>query len=127
MMSENEMAESGTVTIRQHDRIVLVTVECERMEDKHARALQTEVAQAAEEIPNLPVVLDMSRVTMLPSMSIGAVVTLWQQFKQDNRRFILVGLHDEIRRTLTICRLDKLFEICETVDAALLRISGRSA
>ena len=125
MTSENEMAESGTVTIKRHDRVVLVTVECERMEDKHARALQTEVTKAAEETPNLPVVLDMSRVAMLPSLSIGAIVTLWQKFKQDNRRFILVGLHDEIRQTLTICRLDKLFEMCETVDAALLRLYAR--
>ncbi len=121
-ISENGMAELSVITIEPNDKIVLATVECERMEDEHAQVMQTEVTTAAEGAPDLPVVLDMSKVTMLPSMSIGAIVTLWQKFKQENRRFILVGLHDEIRETLTICRLDKLFEICETVEDALSRI-----
>ena len=116
------MAESSVITIEPNDRIVLVRVECERMEDEHAQVMQTEAVGAAEQAGDLPVVLDMSKVKMLPSMSIGAIVVLWQKFKQDNRRFILAGLHSQIRGTLTTCRLDKLFEICESVEEALSRI-----
>ena len=126
MISENKMAQSSVITIKPHEEFVLVTVECAMMEDDHAQAMQTEVAEAAEGTPNLPVVLDMSQVKMLPSISIGAIVTLWQKFKQDNRKFIIIGLCEKIREMLTVCRLDKLFELCENVDDALLRIRQSS-
>jgi len=116
------MTESSVVTIEQRKGFVLVTVESERMGDAQSRAMQTEVGKAADGAPDQPVVLDLSKVKMLPTLSIGAIVTLWGKFKQENRRFILVGLHEEIRRTLTISRLDRLFEICETVDDALVRL-----
>ena len=121
-ITENEMAESSAITIEQRDGVVLVTVGCERMEDKHARSLQAEVEQTAKELSGYPVVVDMSRVEQLASLSIGALVTLWQKFKQDGRRFILVGLNEDIRETLTLCRLDTLFEICESVDKAMSRV-----
>lgn len=116
------MTEPDVISVTERDGIILVKVGCERMEDKYARAMQTQVDQASGQTPSLPVVLDMSMVTILPSISIGALVTLWEEFKRTGRRFILVGLQDEIRETLRICRLDKLFEICESVDDALSRL-----
>lgn len=120
------MSENKSLVIKTNDEIVLATLECARMEDEHARAVQTEVIAAAAQAPNLPIVLDMSKVEMLPSLSIGALVTLLQKFKQDGQRFMLVGLRPKARETLTVCRLDKLFEICDSLEEALSRIRQSS-
>ena len=74
---------------------------------------------AAEQAPGLPVVVDLSNVQVMPSMAIGALVSMWKTIKTDERRFVLVGLQPRVRETLTICRLTTLFEIHETVDEAL--------
>lgn len=125
-IKDTAMSQAKEILIKPHEEIVWVALECERMEDEHASAMQTEVAAAAENAPGLPVVLDMSKVRMLPSMSIGALVALWQKLKESGQRFMLAGLQPEVRRTLTTCRLDKVFEICDGVDEALSRVRQSS-
>lgn len=120
------MSASQTIEIKTDEEIILARLQCTRMEDEQTQAMQTEVLAAAEEVSRLPVVLDMSKVEMLPSLSIGALVTLLQKFKQDGRRFVLVGLQPKARETLAVCRLDKLFDICESLEEALSRIRQSS-
>ena len=120
------MSPSQAIEIKTDEEIILAALQCTRMEDEHAQAMQTEVLAAAEQASHLPVVLDMSKVEMLPSLSIGALVTLLQKFKQDGRRFVLVGLQPKARETLTVCRLDKLFEICDSLEETLSRIRQSS-
>ncbi len=116
------MSETSEVTITPHEEIILATVDCGQMRDEQANALQKEVTAAAEGTPELPVVVDMTKVEYIPSVTIGALVALWKRFDQAKRRFILVGLQPQIRKTLAVCRLDKVFEISESVDEALARI-----
>jgi len=116
------MSQASEIVITPHEEIVLAALEFPRMRDEQADAVQAEVAAAAEKTPDLPVVLDMSKVEYVPSRGIGALVALLQKFKQDSRRFILADLQPHVRETLTVCRLDKLFELCDSVDEALARI-----
>ena len=44
------------------------------------------------------------------------------EFKQTGQRFMLVGIQPSVREVLAITRLDKVFEIYETVDGALDQI-----
>ena len=120
------MPELNEITIKPHEEIVWIALECERMEDERATALQAAVAEAAEKAPALPVVLDMSKIQMLPSLSIGALVAVWRRLKEGGQRFILVGLQPAVRQTLTTCRLDKVFDICDDVDQALSRVRQSS-
>ncbi len=120
------MSQSQEIVIKTDSQAILVCLECVQMSDEHARALQSEVSLAAEQAPGLPVIVDMSKVEFLPSLGIGMLVTLLQQFKQDGRQFMLVSLQPKARETLTICRLDKLFEIYENLDEALSRIRQSS-
>ena len=120
------MPEASEVIITAHEEMVVAALEFAQMRDEQANALQTEVAAAAERTSDLPVVLDMSKVEYVPSRGIGTLVVLWKQFKEDGRRFMLAGLQAQVRQTLTVCRLDKLFEICDSVDEALARIREAS-
>jgi anti-anti-sigma factor len=116
------MAQNTEIVIKTEEGIILGTIESVQMDDEHARSMRTEVVRVAEQSPGLPVVLDMSKVEMLLSISIGLLVALLQQFKAEGRRFILVGLQPKVRETLAICRLDKLFDICGSVEEARSRL-----
>ncbi len=116
------MSQGREIVVDTTEEMVLGMFECTQVDDEHARTMQTEVAKAADGAPGMPVVLDMSKVEMLLSISIGVLVALLQKFKGEGRRFMLAGLQPKVRETLTICRLDKLFEICDTVEEARLRL-----
>ena len=120
------MSQTPEIVIETTEGLILGTIECSQMDDEHAKTVRTEVARAAEQAPGLPVVLDMSKVQMLLSISIGLLVALLQQFKAEGRRFILAGLQPKVRETLAICRLDKLFDICDSVDEARSRLGPAS-
>ena len=101
---------------------LLARPQCAELDEQHTSDMQKKVQEAAEEVSELPVILDLSEVRFLPSLSIGALVSLFQHSKQRQQRFILVGLQTEVRQTLAVCRLDKLFEIYDTVDTAIQKI-----
>lgn len=120
------MSQSQEIVIKPHEDIVLVVLECSQIEETLARDMQADVPAAAEQASHLPVVLDMSNVEIITSVSIGTLVMLLQTFNRQDRRFILVGLQEQVRETLTICQLSKLFEIHDDVDDAVAHIRESS-
>ena len=114
--------EQPILSIEGHDEIVLAAVQCARLDEDLTRRMQEEVAAAASRVEGLPVVLDMSAVEFIPSLSLGALVKLLMDFKEKGRRFILAGVQPPIRGALAVTRLDKVFEMYNTVDEALSRI-----
>jgi anti-anti-sigma factor len=118
------MTPANEITVTAQGEIILARVECANMEARHAQALVAELS-AVGQTPALPVVLDLSPVTRMPSMCIGVLVTLLKRFQGTKQRFILAGLQPPVRQTLTICRLDKLFELADSVDEAKARLHSR--
>jgi len=116
------MSELRPIELVNQDKFLLAKLQCAELDEPHAADMQQKTQAAAEQSPELAVVLDMSQVQFVPSLSLGALVTLLQQTKQRQQRFILVGLRPEVRQALALCRLDKLFEIYDTVEAAESRI-----
>ncbi|UCD27816.1 MAG: anti-sigma factor antagonist [Planctomycetota bacterium] len=120
------MSDEKIVIIEPQEDVILAVVDCVRMEEEHTQMMQEEVSAAAEQSRQLPVVLDLSKVEFVPSLSLGALVNLLREFKQHNQRFILAGLHPDVRGTLAVTRLDKLFEITNSVDEALAQVRKSS-
>ena len=119
------MSQLNPIQITVSDKMILATPQCEQMDEVHAQDMQNEVTAAALQTTTLPVVLDMSRVTFVPSLSLGVLVTLLKTCKQHNQRFLLVGLQPPIRDVMTACRLDRLFEIYDTLDDVRTRLGIR--
>jgi len=120
------MSDEKVVTIELQEEILLAVVECDRMEEEHTQVMQSEVSEAAGRSRQLPVVLDLSKVEFVPSLSLGALVNLLREFKQHKQRFILAGIRPNVRGTLAVTRLDKLFEIVNSVDEALAQVRKSS-
>ena len=116
------MSELKQIELTKLETFLLAKPQCAELDEQHTSDMQQKIQEAAKQAPELPVILDMSEVHFLPSLSIGALVSLFQDSKQRQQRFILVGLQPEVRQTLAVCRLDKLFEIYETVETARQKI-----
>ena len=116
------MSELKGMELSKLDTFLLARPLCAKLDEQNTADMQKKVQEAAEQEPGLAVILDMSEVHFLPSLSIGALVSLMHDLKQRQQRFMLIGLQPEVRQTLAVCRLDKIFEIYDTVETASQRI-----
>ena len=116
------MSELKQIEITKLETYLLARLRCIELDEQHTSDMQKKIQEATEQAPELPIILDMSEVNFLPSLSIGALVSLMKNAKQRQQRFILIGLQPEVRQTLAICRLDKLFEIYDTLETASQKI-----
>ena len=116
------MSELKQIELTKLETFLLAKPQCTELDEQHTSDMQKKVQEAAEQAPGLPIILDMSEVHLLPSLSIGALLSLWRDVDQRQHRFILIGLQLEVRQTLATCRLDKIFEIYDTVETASQKI-----
>ena len=120
------MSDTPAVSIEPHAEVVWATVQRSELDDAALSQLQSEITTAADEKSMLPVVLDLSQVSYIPSMGLGTLVILMRNLKKNGQRFMLVGLQPEVRTVFAITRLDKLFEMHANLEAALSHLRGTS-
>lgn len=113
------MAENDTIRVDLDDQIIVVAFGGAELDYEASGRLRTRIIAALQEHENLPVVVDLTGVGMLPSVSIGALIQVCQVVRGNGQRFLLAGLAPVVRETLRICRLDRIFELHDTLDAAL--------
>jgi anti-sigma B factor antagonist len=65
------------------------------------------------------VVIDFTRINYIDSTGIGELVGYLGRFRSFNRELLLVNPNERIRRLLQIAKLDTLFPIYDTVEAAI--------
>jgi anti-anti-sigma factor len=65
------------------------------------------------------VVLDLSRVVIVPSMSLGVLVQLQQKCRARQQKLKLAGLQPQVRQVFAITQLDRVFQFSDSVEAAL--------
>jgi anti-sigma B factor antagonist len=116
------MSEPQAVSIQFHAEVVWAIIHQPTLDEATIQRMQVEVAAAAAQHSALPVILDMSNVSFIPSTGLGALVSLMRSIKKEGRRFILVGLQPEVRTALAVTHLDKLLEIHPRFEDALNRL-----
>jgi len=89
--------------------------------------LKPEVALLREHLPEVGdkhLILDLSRVTIITSPSIGSLLLLQKQLAQQGRRLVLCGAHLATRCIFHVAGLDAHLEFVENKDEALTAIRG---
>jgi anti-anti-sigma factor len=104
------------------DQIIVARVQTAHLDEPQAQALLQQLLAAVAQSPAVPVLLNLTQVATMPSMAIGALVTLWKKLQDGRQKFILVGMQGPVRNTLAVCRLDKLFEFCDSEEEARNRL-----
>ena len=65
------------------------------------------------------IVLDLSRVGLLPSLGLGLLVQISATCKARGQKLKLAALQPRVRQVFAITRLDRVFEFADSVEAAL--------
>ena len=105
------MPDSPVTIIERRSSVVVVHVQPESLDERNLSAVRADTSAAGAESPQLAVVLDLAKVGFMPSLSLGGLVQLQQEFKARGQRLVLTGLQQAVRETMAITRLDRLFEI----------------
>jgi anti-anti-sigma factor len=113
------MPDPTATVIERHPGVVVVRVPADHLDETNLAAVRSEVSAAGAESPQLPVALDLANVGFVPSLSLGGLVQLLQIFKARGQRLVLVNLQPAVRQTITVTRLDRLFEIQDDLSMLL--------
>ena len=105
------MHDYDVITVEPHEQVVVAVVQNPRLTVETAAQLEHEASYASGERPNLPFVLDFSKVTFAPSVALGALAVLFKGFKLANRRAFLVGVTTPVQRVLSVTRLDSFINV----------------
>lgn len=65
------------------------------------------------------VLVDLAQVAYIDSSGVASLVEAYQMARKNHSRFTLVAVSPPALRVLQLARLDKVFAIAESVDAAL--------
>jgi anti-anti-sigma factor len=113
---------SPSIIISVIDGILMARIDHPQLNEDIARDMVDDIAAAADRQPDMPVLLDLSKVSFLPSMAIGALVTLLKKLQEGKHRLMISGAQTPVRTTLAMCRVDKLFQFADTENDARARL-----
>ncbi|HLO76712.1 MAG TPA: STAS domain-containing protein [Magnetospirillum sp.] len=65
------------------------------------------------------VLVDLARVIYIDSSGIASLVEAYQMARKNATRFVLVAVSQPVLRVLQLARLDKVFTLADSVEAAL--------
>lgn len=63
--------------------------------------------------------IDLSGIQIINSSGIGMIVNGFNTFKQNGSDFLLINLHEKVKKLLEITHLDQVFKIFKNLDEAL--------
>lgn len=105
------------ISTRTEGDICILCVEEARIDAAAALAFKEGVRSAAAEAPPM-VILDLQQVTFIDSSGLGAIVAILKHVTPD-RKLVLAGLTPAVQRVFELTRMDKVFALYPTLDAAL--------
>jgi anti-sigma B factor antagonist len=121
------MTDQTIVGTEQRPGCLVAVVNAAELDERLTRSMEAEVRARAGESRELALILDLGAVEYLPSVSLGALVTISSDCKRHGQRFVMAGVQPKIREALALTRLDKLFEIADSVDAAAASVQQSGA
>ncbi len=110
------MSEQSVLQIQENENAVLATIQCSEFDHDTTVRLRAEIDGVVAQTSTLPVVLDLSNVTFMPSMTLGALIELANRCKSQQRRLVLVGVTPTVQDVFNLCKLSNFFEIRDCVE-----------
>ena len=117
---DTRAASSVQVPIEKTGQTLIARPQAKFIDDQQLKALAQAIDQNAG--PNSGVsliVLDLSRVQLLPSLALGLLVQLSTKCKSRQQKLKLAAVQAQVRKVFAITRLDRVFDFAETVESAM--------
>ncbi len=83
--------------------------------------LSVELMDAVGQKPE-GIILDVSNLTFICSLGIGAVVATFLELRKDRKPLAIVAPTPEVRDMFTVTKLGQLLDVYESMDAARARV-----
>lgn len=115
-MSESPTADP--IAIETIGSAVIARVNLKLFDDKNIKLMNQLIDQAAGKAGVVTVVLDMSRVQIVPSLGLGALVQISNKCRARQQRLKLAAVQPQVRQTMSITKLDRILDLVDTVEAA---------
>ena len=112
-------ASPDPVVVESRDNAVIARVSLKLFDDKNLKVMNQMIDQAATKPGVAVVVLDMSRVQIVPSLGLGALVQLSNKCKARQQRLKLAAVQPQVRQTMSITKLDRILDLVDSVEAGL--------
>lgn len=116
------MSTSTFLRVEHAGGVAVARVLVEKVASREAEILETELGSAAESASHR-VAVDLSRVTLLSSIGIGALVNLHKRCKARGGAMSIFGLSEELSTMLKITSLDKIFKLAKDESSAIKAVS----
>jgi len=112
------LLDSVHATAHGFNNHAIASVRCERIAEREGPILVNELTEVAKAC-GCKLAIDLTEVMMISSAGIGSLVQLHRSCAEHKGKLVLFGISDEMLAMLKVARLDKLFTITPTRDAAV--------
>ncbi len=107
------------IVIETREGAVIVHVNLKLFDDMHVKAMNELIDQAADKPVVFVVVLDMSRVQIIPSIGFGALVQLSKKCKARQQKLKVAAVRPQVVQALGIAKLNQVLHMVDTVEAGI--------
>jgi len=115
----DDTPDATAVTI-ENDRAIIARPQAKMLDERALRSLtQSLDAVSGANAGIRLVILDLSRVSVLPSIALGSLLQMSHQCAARRQTLKLAALQPQIRKVLSLTRLDEVLQLADSVDAAL--------
>jgi anti-sigma B factor antagonist len=106
--------------VNEHQGAIVIALDGD-VDLEHSAAVRDMLLEQVAKGRNLMV--DLSAVDYIDSSGIASLIEALQSAKRNDTRLELVSVSDQAMRVLRLARLDKVFGIHESLDAALAAVA----
>src|SRR5688572_8926445 len=112
-------AKTPPVSVEASGNAVIARVNLKLFDDANLKLMHQLIDAEATKPGVMFVVLDMSRVQIVPSLGLGALVQLSNKCKSRQQRLKLAAVQPQVRQTMSITKLDRILDLVDSVEAAV--------
>jgi anti-sigma B factor antagonist len=109
----------ASVVVEKLANATIVRLNSKMVEEKDLKLLSQFVDEAANAPGINVVVVDLSRVQMLPSLGLGTLVQISNKCRARQQRLKLAAVTPQVRQVLSITKLDRVLELSDSVEGAM--------
>ena len=110
------------LTSSKEDALQIIAIQEQRIDAAVALSFKDEMRALTEESEGT-VLLDLGQVTFIDSSGLGAIVAAMKNLAPA-RRLVLAGLTAPVDKVFRLTRMDTVFGVFPTVEAALADLNG---
>ena len=116
----SEQVQNQQISLEKRDGTVIVRPQVKMMDDDQLKKLIAAIDEAAGADSGVKmVILDLSRITILPSLALGLMVQISRNCKVRDQKLKLAAVQTHIRKVFAVTRLDRVFQFADSVEAAM--------